>query len=557
MKLQHVTPESVGVPSQAVLDLLDEFYRQGVEMHGLMLLRHGQVYAEGHWAPYNAQTPHILFSFSKSLTSTAIGFAVQEGILSLEDKLVDLFPDKVPENPSENLQACCVRDLLMMACGHAKEIDWVASSSDWVSQFLEDPFVYQPGTHFLYNTAGTNMLSAIITRKTGLTLTQFLQPRLFDPLEMGQVFCQPLADGTEMGGAGMYLTLEAMARFTQFVANKGRWEGKQLLNAAWFEEATAKHIENLGPGWDGDPDWHAGYCYQFWRCDKPGIFRGDGAYGQYGIVLEPQDAVVVIQGCTVQLQKVLNAVWDKLLPALGQEPLPQDSHGFHRLQKRLERLELNPMLGTRNPGAEASLDGAVYLPDAPTPGLLDLVDGGGHYVPAGHTLESLGFSFQGGKAALVFHQDNGALELPVGLEGHFLSASPGGHRAGGQRPLAQPQHLRGGSAQHPHGLRPANAFPVCGGQAHRVRRHHFAGQRRPGREVPGARHLHTAGGRGQHQNQDVLGAVIFQQTARRAWKTRPPFLPQKRKALPAFAVWAFLRGCPRRQEMSQRFLRFY
>lgn len=208
MKLQHVTPESVGVPSQAVLDLLDEFYRQGVEMHGLMLLRHGQVYAEGHWAPYNAQTPHILFSFSKSLTSTAIGFAVQEDILSLEDKLVDLFPDKVPENPSENLQACCVRDLLMMACGHAKEIDWVASSSDWVSQFLEDPFVYQPGTHFLYNTAGTNMLSAIITRKTGLTLTQFLQPRLFDPLEMGQVFCQPLADGTEMGGAGMYLTLE-------------------------------------------------------------------------------------------------------------------------------------------------------------------------------------------------------------------------------------------------------------------------------------------------------------------------------------------------------------
>ncbi len=86
MKLQHVTPESVGVPSQAVLDLLDEFYRQGVEMHGLMLLRHGQVYAEGHWAPYNAQTPHILFSFSKSLTSTAIGFAVQEGILSLEER---------------------------------------------------------------------------------------------------------------------------------------------------------------------------------------------------------------------------------------------------------------------------------------------------------------------------------------------------------------------------------------------------------------------------------------------------------------------------------------
>lgn len=422
MQLQHVTPESVGVPSQAVLDLMDQLYRYGVEMHGLMLLRHGKVYAEGHWAPYNAQTPHILFSFSKSLTSTAIGFAVQEGVLSLDDRLVDIFPDKLPENPSENLQKCQVRHLLMMGCGHAKEISWIDSAGDWISSFLEDPFVYEPGAHFLYNTAGTNMLAAIIARKTGQTLTQFLKPRLFDPLGIGDVFCQPLPDGTQMGGAGMYLTLEAMARFTQFVANKGLWEGQQLLNAAWFEEATAKHIENLGPGWDGDPDWHAGYCYQFWRCDKPGAFRGDGAYGQYGLVLSHQDAVVVIQSCAMQLQKVLDAVWEKLLPAFAGAPLPEDPHGFHRLQKRLERLELNPMLGSRNPGAEASLDGAVYFPDQPLPGLVDLVNGGGHYAPEGARLESLGFAFRAGKAALVFQQDNGRWELPIGMEGHFAAA---------------------------------------------------------------------------------------------------------------------------------------
>ena len=263
MEFPRVSPESVGVPSQAVLDLLDELYRYGIEMHSFMLLRHGKVFAQGHWKPYNPQTPHAMFSFTKSLTSTAIGFAVQEGLLSLDDRLVDLFPDKIPEEPSENLQKCQVRHLLMMGCGHATEIPNLGQDDpDWIASFLHHPFVYEPGTHFLYNTAGTNLLAAILARKTGQTLTQFLKPRLFEPLGMGDVHCHALSDGTEMGGAGSYLTLDAMARFTQFVANKGVWEGRQLLNAEWFETATSKQIENRGPGWDGDPDWHAGYGFQ-------------------------------------------------------------------------------------------------------------------------------------------------------------------------------------------------------------------------------------------------------------------------------------------------------
>ncbi|WP_322174870.1 serine hydrolase domain-containing protein [Acutalibacter caecimuris] len=422
MHFPRVTPESAGIPSAAVTAMLDELYRRGIEMHAFMLLRHGQVCAEGCWAPYRADTPHIMFSFSKSLTSTAIGFAVQEGILSLDDRLVDIFPEKCPSNPSENLQKCQIRHLLMMGCGHQDEIQWAGGSqADWVTTFLHHPFVYEPGTHFLYNTAGTNMLSAILTHKTGLPLTQFLKPRLFQPLGMGDITCQPLPGGVEMGGAGMSLTIEDMARFMQFVANQGAWEGRQLLDANWVAQATTKQIDNAGNTPGGDPDWQAGYGFQFWRCTPPGVFRGDGAYGQYGIVMPQQDAVLVIQSASMTLQAVLTAVWNTLLPAMGAAPLPEDHRAHHILQNRLHHLELNPMPGMRNPGAENSLNGAVYVPDAPLPGLFDLAGGAGSFIPHGGSLQSLAFRFEKGAAQLLLTQDSGEIALNLGLEGHFAT----------------------------------------------------------------------------------------------------------------------------------------
>lgn len=427
MKFSRVTPESVGIPSGAVLDMLDELYRQGIEMHAFMLLRHGKVCAEGSWAPYRPDTPHIMFSFSKSLTSTAIGFAVQEGLLSLDDRLIDIFPEKAPAQPSENLKKCQVRHLLMMGCGHETEIEWASGGdADWITTFLHHPFVYEPGAHFMYNTAGTNLLSAILTQKTGQTLTQFLKGRLFDPLGMGDIRCQPLPDGTEMGGAGMSITIEDMARFAQFVANRGSWEGRQLLNPQWFDLATAKQISNAGAGWGGDPDWQVGYGFQFWRCAPEGVFRGDGAYGQYGIVMTKQDAVLVIHSASMKLQAVLTSVWEKLLPQIAENALPENPREQHMLQKRLERLELNTVLGMRNPGAEASLDGAVYRPTAPLPGIRDIVGGPGCFEPEGGNLESISFKFANGQAALVCTESSGVTEIDLGMEGHFATTMVGG-----------------------------------------------------------------------------------------------------------------------------------
>lgn len=417
MNLERVSPESVGISSRAITDMLDELYRRGIEMHGFMLLRHGKVCAEGSWSPYRPEVQHSMFSFSKSLTSTAIGFARQEGLLSLDEKLVDIFPEKLPEAPSENLKKAEIRHLLMMGCGHETEIQW--DSEDWISTFLHHPFVYEPGTHFMYNTAGTNLLSAILTRKTGQTLTQFLRPRLFEPLGMTDIPCHALQDGTEMGGAGCSMTIEDMARFVQFVANRGKWEGRQLLEESWFEEATRKQIENAGAGWDGDPDWQVGYCYQFWRCVPEGVFRGDGAFGQYGVVFTKQDAVLVIQSASMQLQAVLTAVWNNLLPAMQDAPLPEDHRAYHVLQNRLKHLELNPMLSVRNPWAERSMDGTEYVPDQPTPAMTDLIGGAGKFEPDGGRLLSLGFRFQGDDTALLCRQDNGEYELKLGMTGHF------------------------------------------------------------------------------------------------------------------------------------------
>ena len=420
MEFQRVSPESVGVRSRAILDMLDQLYRDGIEMHGFMLLRHGKVCAEGTWAPYRPGVPHTMFSFTKSLTSTAIGFAVQEGLLSLEERLIDLFPEKAPREPSENLRKATVRHLLMMGCGHDTEVEWIDSEMDWIAQFLHHEFKHEPGTHFLYNTAGTNLLSAILTRKTGLTLTQFLQPRLFRPLGMSDVQCYALPDGTEAGGFGSWLTLEDMARFVQFVANKGQWEGRQLLDAAWFEEATRKQIENRGAGWGGDPDWQQGYCFQFWRCEPDGVFRGDGAFGQYGIVMTHQDAVLVIQSASCRLQAVLTAVWEKLLPAMAAAPLPENPADFTELTYRLAHLELNPIFGMRNPGAETSLNGAVYTPVGNAPSLTDLIGGIGRFTPDGNKLLSLTFRFEGDDVALQVREDRAEYTLKLGMNGHFV-----------------------------------------------------------------------------------------------------------------------------------------
>jgi CubicO group peptidase (beta-lactamase class C family) len=344
--LPRSSPESQGVSSPVVLAFVEAADQNIDSLHSVMLLRHGQVVAEGWWAPYEAKTPHALYSLSKSFTSTAVGLAVAEGKLSLDDEVLKLFPDDAPAEPSNNLKAMRVSDLLRMSTGQQTEPPRKADQP-WTKAFLAQPVPFKPGTHFLYNTSATYVLSAAVQKTTGMTTLDYLQPRLFEPLGIEKPTWETSPQGISAGGYGLSLRTEDIARFGQLYLQKGKWQGKQLVPEGWVEAATARQTSN---GSNPKSDWDQGYGYQFWRC-RHGAYRGDGAFGQFCVVLPEQDAVLVITAGVKDMQAVLNLVWDKLLPALKAAPLEADPTAAKKLAAALKGLSLRPPEGSGTPGA--------------------------------------------------------------------------------------------------------------------------------------------------------------------------------------------------------------
>jgi CubicO group peptidase (beta-lactamase class C family) len=352
-ELPRSSPEAQGVSSSAVLEFVEAADRTVDAMNSFMLVRHGHMVAEGWWAPYSAEVPHSLYSLSKSFTSTAVGLAIAEGKLSLDDEVLKAFPEDAPAEPSNNLKAMRIRDLLRMSTGHQVE-PRRDPDEPWTRTFLSQPVPFKPGTHFLYNTSATYMLSAMVQKASGQTVLDFLRPRLFEPLGIENPTWEASPQGISAGGYGLSVRTEDIARFGQLYLQKGNWEGKQLIPEAWVEEATARQTSN---GSDPKRDWDQGYGYQFWRC-RHGAYRGDGAFGQFCVVLPGQDAVVAITSATRNMQAVLDLVWDKLLPGLNPSPLPADDDARNKLQSTLAGLRLPPQDGSAS--APAGILGKRY-----------------------------------------------------------------------------------------------------------------------------------------------------------------------------------------------------
>ena len=347
-------PEALGVSSAAVRAFLDAVAASPYELHSLVVARKGLAAARGWWAPYRADAPQLLYSLSKSFTSTAVGFAVAEGNLKLTDKVVDFFPGQSPKPIDRNLAALRVEHLLTMSVGQASDATPVVTrEQDWAKAFLALPIQFSPGSVFLYNSAATYMLSAIVQKVGGEKIVDYLRPRLFDPLGLPRMTWFECPRGINAGGWGLSATTDTLSKFGQFYLQKGRWNGRQLLPAAWIEQATSFKIQPPpGPGQDlaqlkKDSDWHQGYGYQFWRC-RHDAFRGDGAFGQYCIVLPELEAVVAITSRTLDMQGPLNLVWDHLLPGLHDKALPADSASSSRLSAQLSALSLKLPEGARS-----------------------------------------------------------------------------------------------------------------------------------------------------------------------------------------------------------------
>ncbi len=313
--LPRSTPAAEGVDPAAVRRLVDRLDRLE-DVHSVMVVRHGRVLAEGWWHPHTAERPHTMFSVSKSFTSTAVGTAVHEGLLTLDDRVIDLLPDDAPADPSELLRAMRVRDLLTMTTGHdastMEGIDRTISlpGARWARTILAQPVVHEPGTHFVYNTGATYLLSAILHRLTGERLLDYLTPRLLAPLGITHAAWEQDPDGIDTGGFGLSITTEEMAAFGQLYLQGGVWEGKQLVPAEWVSAATARQVPNGPHDW---PEWSQGYGYQFWQC-RHGAYRADGAFGQYVVVWPEKDLVIVMTSGLADLQSVLDVVWETLLP---------------------------------------------------------------------------------------------------------------------------------------------------------------------------------------------------------------------------------------------------
>ncbi|HSN50340.1 MAG TPA: serine hydrolase, partial [Bacteroidales bacterium] len=315
-----------GVSSQGIIDFLDAAAKSKHEFHSIMIVRHGKVIAEGWWNPYNAGLRHTLYSTSKSFTATAVGFAVSEKKITVDDKVIYFFPDALPDTISPFLANLKVKDLLTMSAGMEPDptFNIVSKDSNWVKSFLATPILYEPGTKFLYNSLATYMLSAIVQKATGIKIVDYLKPRLFDPLSISGMDWEVDPNGINTGGWGLRLKTEDMAKFGQLFLQKGKWNGQQILPVAWIEEASTKKIEQAPDAPQAvrdSSDWMQGYCYQMWRC-RNNCYRGDGAYGQYIIVLPEKDAVIAITCETADMQSELNLVWDYLLPALKDEKVP-------------------------------------------------------------------------------------------------------------------------------------------------------------------------------------------------------------------------------------------
>ena len=282
----RATPESQGISSDLFAALLRELdASKDTEMHHFMALRHGKVICECNFAPYPKGMWHITHSMCKSITGMAIGMLIEEEKLKLDENIYDIFPDHINAFSKIFRPVITVENLLTMTSGVTFNESGIVSGNDWLGSFLNASVNGKPGTEFQYNSLNTYVLSAIVTKRTGETLTEYLTPRLFGPLGITKYYWETCPKGITKGGWGLFLCAEDMAKLGQLYLQKGKWNGQQLVSEYWIEISTARHLKTQNDTY--------GYGYQLWMEQRPGSFEYNGMLGQNVIIYPDMDMVLV------------------------------------------------------------------------------------------------------------------------------------------------------------------------------------------------------------------------------------------------------------------------
>ena len=282
----RATPESQGISSDLFAALLRELdASKDTEMHHFMALRHGKVICECNFAPYPKGMWHITHSMCKSITGMAIGMLIEEEKLKLDENIYDIFPDHINAFSKIFRPVITVENLLTMTSGVTFNESGIVSGNDWLGSFLNASVNGKPGTEFQYNSLNTYVLSAIVTKRTGETLTEYLTPRLFGPLGITKYYWETCPKGITKGGWGLFLCAEDMAKLGQLYLQRGKWNGQQLVSEYWIEISTARHLKTQNGTY--------GYGYQLWMEQRPGSFEYNGMLGQNVIIYPDMDMVLV------------------------------------------------------------------------------------------------------------------------------------------------------------------------------------------------------------------------------------------------------------------------
>lgn len=418
--LPLTTPEAVGIPSMAINAWLNNLAEHHIQMHSFMILRHGQICAKGWWKPYAPEITHNIHSFTKTFVATSIGMLVDEGKLTIDQRLIDIFPEDAPAEPGAYLQKLTVRHLLSMNTGHHDD-PAIRNSENAVKAFMEARIDHEPGTWFCYNNSASHVLSLIVHKLTGQTFLEYLKPRLFDPMGFGTIDFTLSKDGFPNGAGCMALTTEDMAKLAQLYLNYGEWNGKQLVSADWIRNAIIPQCDNSnGTHEDGREDWEAGYGYQLWMNDPTHTYRFDGAFGQEALICPDQDLAVICTAATCDIAGLFRLTWRFLLNHCHVEALPENPFALQQLQKRLANLAMPELADYGTSLLQKGIDGRKIT--MTHGGLQPLAQSMMGHVMPGTDMRLLAAtpSLDGNVLTLTLATDQGDYVLKAGLHGQVV-----------------------------------------------------------------------------------------------------------------------------------------